>query len=354
MIATEEPPLCQALRLALRGHPAWAHAPLEPLPDKGLAHFHIRLAGTGVLARIPKQSQVGLPPELNLRHQQACFERAGASGHTPRLLGVLPASAHLPRGALLVTEILGRPAALPADLQAIAQALAALHALPLPPAAARAPLGDGPDPLRDLLAEVLAQAQHAAAARLEAESQRLLDAELDALRQLVQRPDRPQRRFIAFDAHPGNFLLRAAGDAVLVDLEKCRYSYPGLDLAHTTLYTSTTWDAAAQAVLSLEQVAGFYANWEHTAGPAIAAVVRPWHVPLRQSMWLWSLTWCCKWRALADQPARDPEAGEDWSAEHSDAALVRHVRERVDHYLSPAVIVRVRDELRGLQRAFAE
>jgi hypothetical protein len=26
---------------------------------------------------------------------------------------------------------------------------------------------------------------------------------------------------------------------------------------------------------------------------------RPWHGPLRRAMWLWSLTWCAKWRVLS-------------------------------------------------------
>ena len=45
------------LRGALRaaGHPG-AGAPLVPLADLGLAHVHVRLAGTGLIARIPKQS----------------------------------------------------------------------------------------------------------------------------------------------------------------------------------------------------------------------------------------------------------------------------------------------------------
>ena len=344
--------LNDGLRAALAPHAPWADAPLAPLPDTGLAHWHIRLVGTGVLARIPKQSQMGLPPADNLRHQQACFERAAACGHTPRLLAVLPATAHLPRGALLVEEIAGRPAALPADLPAIAQALAALHSLALPPPP-RAPLGDAADPLADLLHEIGTQAEHLDAAGLPPDARHRIDAELAQLQALVQQTDRPPRSLIAFDAHPGNFLLRGPGDAVLVDLEKCRYSHAGLDLAHATLYTSTTWDTRTHAVLTLPQVAGFYAAWERAVPAPLAAAARPWHVPLRRAMWLWSTTWCCKWRALAHQPAQRLPAGEDWSTEHSEAALAAHVRGRVDHYLSAPVLTRVQDELQALQAEFA-
>ena len=49
--------LAEALRSALiDARSPWADAPLEFLPDSGLAHAHLRLVGTGVLARIPKQS----------------------------------------------------------------------------------------------------------------------------------------------------------------------------------------------------------------------------------------------------------------------------------------------------------
>jgi hypothetical protein len=65
-------------------------------------------------------------------------------------------------------------------------------------------------------------------------------------------------------------------------------------------------------------------------------------------MWLWSITWCCKWRAVSGRPPQSPAQGEDWSAAHSDAELVAHVRDRVDHYLSDAVIARVLQELRAL------
>lgn len=341
------------LRRALRADPDGSDVMLVPLADKGLAHLHIQLCGTGLLARVPKQSQLGLSPEANLRHQQACFERARPSGHTPRLHRVLGASRELPRGALLVEEITGWPASLPADLPAIARALAGLHALPLPTPQARSPLADPADPLQELVAEVLRQATHLAAAALDEATHGRIEGELRQLQQLLLSTDRPSRHLIAFDAHPGNFLLGAPGHAVLVDLEKCRYGYPGLDLAHATLYTSTTWDVASSAVLSLEEVAGFYAEWEQAVGPGLAIAARPWHVPLRHAMWLWSLTWCCKWRALADRPPRAVAEGEDWSAAGSDPALVDHVRERVDHYLSPGAIGHVQEELAQLRRILA-
>lgn len=326
---------------------------LQALPDTGLAHDHVRLLGSGWLARIPKQSQMGLDAVHNLAYQRACFERAGASGHTPRLHGLLAPSQHLPRGALLVQEIVGRPARLPHDLGAIVAALAAIHALPLPAASQRAPLLDAPDPLRDVQQEMAAQAQHLTQARVAPAVLRAIASQRQALAAHVDRAARPTRHLIAFDGHPGNFLVRADGSAVLVDLEKCRYSHPGLDLAHATLYTSTTWDLASHAVLSLSEVAQAYRLWGQALGLASEAVsdaALPWAVPLRRAMWLWSVTWCAKWRVLSDRAVDASARGEDWSVERSDSALVCHVRERVDHYLSAPVVERMLQEFDALEQ----
>lgn len=343
-----------ALRAALQaqGHP-WAGVALEPLVDAGLAHDHVRLVGTGVLARLPKQSQMGWSADDNLAYQRACFERAAPGGHVPALHGVLPPSAALPRGGLLVEEIAGRPARLPDDLPAIARALAALHALALPAPAHRPPLRDAPDPLRDLHDEIAAQwalGSRAERSALAPETVQALDRGLQGLRALCDAPPRPARRLIAFDAHPGNFVLRPDGRAVLVDLEKARYGPPGLDLAHATLYTSTTWDRASRAVLTTAEAAAFHRDWEAAVGPACAAEARPWHGPLRHAMWLWSLSWCAKWCALSDRRPASGADGEDWSADRSDADLVGHVAERVNHYLHPDTVTRVMAGLEALER----
>jgi hypothetical protein len=348
--------------LAAQGSP-WANVPLARLKDKGLAHDHVCLCGTGVLARIPKQSQLQLSAQDNLTYQRACFERASAAGHAPHLRGILPTSAHLPRGALLVEEIVGRNAALPGDLALIVQALASIHALPLPDVADRHPLINSPDPLQAMLDEVSEQARHVPAAAVSSHVESVIHAELARLRNACAQGERPPRHLIAFDGHPGNFIIRGSVgspadsqpappvQAVLVDLEKCRYSYPGLDLAHATLYTSTTWDLDSHAVLEVAEVVGAYAAWGAAVGVRTAHAAKVWHVPLRRAMWLWSITWCAKWRALSGQAAHASADGEDWSTEHSGSALVAHVRGRVDHYLSPAVVGRVLQEFDALDQA---
>ncbi len=358
-----DPILMSLARALVAQDSPWAGAPLERLRDKGLAHDHVRLCGTGLLARIPKQSQMRLGAQDNLAYQSACFERAAAGGHTPLLRGLLSPCAFLPRGALLVEEIVGRNATLPGDLGRIVRALASIHGLPLPDAAHRQPLINADDPLAALLDEIADQAQHLTAACLDAPVSAAITQELNRLHLTCARTARPPRHLIAFDGHPGNFIIRDrpartapveasdASDAVLVDLEKCRYSYPGLDLAHATLYTSTTWDMESHAVLSLADVLGAYQTWSDNMAEKVAMAARPWHVPLRRAMWLWSVTWCAKWRVVSTSHSPATPDGEDWSEERSDEALIRHVRDRVDHYLSPAVVAQVREEFDRLDSA---
>ena len=325
----------------------WAGSDLEVLPDSGLAHTHVRLVGHGALARIPKQSQMNLAAAANLAYQAACFERACRSGHAPRLLDVLPPSEALPRGALIVEEIAGRPAALPHDVTAIMTAMARIHQLPLPAEDTRAPLTSAADPMTDLLAEIESQAEYLDAAQIDPSARRRIDVEIDRYRRLCAPPPRPPLCLISFDAHPGNFMVRADGRAVLVDLEKCRYSHASLDLAHATLYTSTTWDAANSAALSVDEVAGAYADWSREMGPS-AAAWNDWHLPLRRAMWLWSITWCAKWRVASSAASPTRSAGEDWSTDLSEPALIAHVRGRVDHCLSTAIVEQVLGEIDAL------
>ena len=324
--------LIPSLARALRAEGVAAGTP-ELMADTGLAHDHVRLAGTGCIARLPKQSQMQLGAAENLAYQAACFGRASASGHAPRLSHVLPPSEHLPRGGLVVDDIDGRPAHLPGDLPAIMAALAAIHALPLPDPAARPPLLDPADPLANLLAEITAQAAHLPAAH--PATRAIIERHIATLRDLANETPRPPKRLISFDAHPGNFLITPSGRAVLVDLEKARYSAPPLDLAHATLYTSTTWDVASHAVLTPQEVAQACTEWlAHLPGDERTAL-RPWILPMRRAMWLWSMTWCAKWRVLSGAETKADTSGEDWAADNSEAALVAHVRGRVDHYLDP-------------------
>jgi hypothetical protein len=352
--------LIEGLRHALMSQwPAgadWAQLLFEPLKAKGLAHDHVRLVGTGWLARIPKQSQMRLSATDNLVYQQACFSRASPAGHAPSCLRLIQACDALPRGALIVEEISGRAAHLPQDLPLMAASMAAMHRIALPPEQQAAPLLYAPDPLQAMWDEIQAQAAYLPRAELAGAVSVQIQLELEQFQALCQRSARPLRRLIAFDGHPGNFVIgQAAGKerAYLVDLEKCRYSYPGFDLAHATLYTSTTWDTDSTTVLSVDDVLSAYGAWGTQVDSTLAQDAQRWHLPLRRAMWLWSVTWCAKWRVASRAAAASGGDGEDWSAQNIEATLAAHVRERVDHYLSAGGIAIVRSEFDALARSFS-
>ena len=93
-----------------------------------------------------------------------------------------------------------------------------------------------------------------------------------------------------------------------------------------------------------------YRTWEQAMG-ADAAHAQAWQLPLRRAMWLWSVSWCAKWRVLSGAQRTAGADGEDWSGNRSDAALVNHVRERVQHYLSAPVVASVLAGFDALDRA---
>jgi len=326
---------------------------LIALPMRGVAHDHIRIGAGGGLLRIPRLSQWSMAPAENLAYQAACFRRAEPSGSTPRLLAVLPPdSAVLPRGALLVEAIDGRmPRLAPGlgdDLSALADSLARLHALPVPDARDRAPLVDhgaqSEASRRGPIGATLALLnQHAAfldRAELQPAARSLLAHELGKLRELAAAAaaqDQPVT-LVGTDTHPGNFLLRGDGRAILVDLEKMLYGAPAIDLAHVTLYTSTTWDRSIGQVLDIAETRRFYAAWRAAAPADLVRRSEPWLVPCRRLTWLRTVFWAAHWRVAA---ASDP----DWSASRIEPGLLAHIRGRVADFLDPETIGRVSADL---------
>lgn len=346
-------PNLAALQRALTLIPRFADLPagaLTLMPVKGLAHDHVEIAGTGLLLRVPRQSQYGFTAAENLTYQATCFERISASGHAPRLEALIPPEPALPMGALLVERIEGRAPRLPAELPALAEALAAIHALPLPAPEARPPLAEHADPVAGTLREIESQTPFLPRATLSEAARAEIEAELAWARGFDPASLGGEQPLVLalMDTHPGNFLIQANGRAIIVDLEKALYGSAGIDLAHATVYSSTTWDLDTYAELSVQEVAGFYRTYLAALPSAQAAALRPWLVPLRRLLFLRAITWCAKW-SVAQKEARRADkltAGstEDWSAENSDPDLIAHVAGRVAHYLEAETLRRMRAE----------
>ena len=340
----------EALAAALAaqpGGPAITADAVRPLPQKGIAHRHYRLAGTaGWLARVPKVSQFSLAAGDNLTYQAACFDRAAASGHTPRLHHLLAPTAGLPMGALVIDFIAGAPLRLAHDMAAVARCLAQVHGLPMPAPAARPPLADHTDPVAGTLAFIEDQARHIDAAVPVPEVRRALAEELAWARRFAGRvAGRAQpRALVLSDTHPGNFLRAGDGKAWFVDLEKALYGAPAVDLAHASLLTSTTWDIAAHGVLDRDAVMAFYGAYLAAVPAERAAALRPWLNDMRRLTWLRTTTWSCKWAATRPAAANgnaDETAG---TADAADRTLRAHIAERLRNFTAPETVARCRAE----------
>jgi hypothetical protein len=309
---------------------------LAPMTAKGVNHDHYRLGRSGLVLRVPRATPWAGDAEAQLASEAAAFERAEPAGVTPRFKAMLPISPALPRGALVVEEIAGRLAQLPCDLPAIAQALARLHALPMPTPEKRAPLPDhGPSgPFAATLAVIAQQREFLAQVDLARETRAALEEEYAEAERLAGRvtPAEQPLALVGTDTHPGNFIIRKDGDAVLVALERVCYGSPAIDLAHATLYTSTTWDLDVQAVLTADEVVDFHRRYFEMAGAARASALRPWLLPARRLTWLRTMMWAVRLRALSErgQLALAPD-------------LARHITRRLDDFFSPATVARVRE-----------
>lgn len=283
------PPRRTALAAALaadRAYGAVGAGDLVELPHRGLAHRHWRVRGKAVLLRVPLAGGTGAA--MALERQAEAFRRMSASGHAPKLLGVLAPSAGLPGGALIVEEIRGRAPVVPRDFAALAAALAAIHDLNLPPSSGRAPLPSPDEPFAATLATIERHLESAWPS-LNAAIRTQLAAERDWARSYAARHGavlrKAPRTLIVTDAHPRNFVLRADGRAVCVDLEKAMYAHPAIDLAHATLPAAIAWGRAGERVGDADRER-FFAAYFDRRGRAVEAAIRPTLPAIQRLVWL--------------------------------------------------------------------
>lgn len=318
-------------------------AMLVPLPRKGTSNDHFRLGDLktergGLVARVPRFSHSGHDRRENLANQSMGFQRANGSGHTPQLHHLVPIVPGVPTGALIVDLIEGRAPRLPADMPALATAFAALHAVPVPPADKRL-LATVTDPVAAMLAVIEAHAPCFDAAALSADARAMIGAELAWARGFdpAGLPALPPR-FVVSDAHPGNFLIDAAGKAWFTDLDKAHWGAVPIDLAHASLPTSTGWDPDVTGSLSDADIVAFHAAWRRRADPDLAAACAPWWRPLRRLTWLRTMSFMARWQT---DWAHNPATGS------RDAAMDRHFAAHIEACFRPAAIAATRRQWSG-------
>ncbi len=190
-------------------------------------------------------------------------------------------------------------------------------------------------PIAATLAFIEQQREFLARVALAPTTRAALDAELVWAERYVAEasPAGQPLALVGTDTHPGNFIIRADGSAVLVDLERVCYGSPAIDLAHATLYTSTTWDLEVQAALSRAEVESFYQYYLTAAGAERTAQLRPGLLPARRLTWLRTMMWATRWLALAERDALTVEV-----------RLRDHIAERLEDFFRPETVARVRAE----------
>src|SRR5437660_1846313 len=224
------------------------------LPATGTAHGHVRLQN-GLLARVAYAHEGDPAAAGRLQVQAAAFRHLAPAGRTPRLHEVIEPRGGLPGGALVVDFVEGRAPRLPGELELMADTLARIHALPLPPVGSPIPRQSNPF-LETLEGVELNAARFLDKAMPDQGARAEIAEELRAMRGMslaLAREAQPLTVALA-DTHPGNFIVDAAGIAWFVDLEKVHVGSPAIDLAHATLPTSTLWHPDVGALLSRDAV----------------------------------------------------------------------------------------------------
>jgi len=301
------------------------------LPATGTAHGHVRLQN-GLLARVAYAHEGDPAAAGRLQVQAAAFRHLAPAGRTPRLHEVIEPHPGLPGGALVVDFIEGRAPRLPGELDAMAETLARIHSLPLPPAGSPIPRQNNPfletlETIERAAMRFLDKAVPDPGARAEiAEELRAMRAMALALGRQAQ----PLTMALA-DTHPGNFVVDGAGIAWFVDLEKVHVGSAAIDLAHATLPTSTLWHSSDAKALSRDEVRRFYDSYLARVGRKAAEAQRPWLVPMRRLTWLRTTLFMARWRVETRSP-RDPSDPAQWS----DAGLEPEMRVQYDARIDKA------------------
>jgi aminoglycoside phosphotransferase (APT) family kinase protein len=315
----------------------------EALPATGTAHGHTRL-GDGRLARIAYAYEGDPTAAARLHVQAEAFRCLQPAGRTPRLHEVIEPQPGLPGGALIVDFIDGRAPHLPDQLDAMAETLAAIHALPLPPATS--PIPRQTDPFLETLAAVettaarfLDKAVPDPGARAElADELRLMRGMAPSLGK------RPQPLTVALaDSHPGNFIVDRSGTAWFVDLEKVHVGSPAIDLAHATLPTSTLWHPDVGKLLRRGDVQSFYDDYRARLDRENAEALAPWLQPMRRLTWLRTTAFMARWRVETRSPRDSANAGQ-WSDSGLEPRMKQHIDVRIDYCFRRDVIRSIRSE----------
>ena len=315
----------------------------EALPATGTAHGHVRLRD-GRLARIAYAYENDPTAAARLHQQAESFRYLQPAGCTPRLHEIVEPHRGLPGGALLVDFIEGHAPRLPDELDALAESLAAIHALPLPPATSPIPRQAHPF-IETLQAVEVNAARFLDKAVPDPGARAEIADELGAMRALAPMLGTLAHPLVVAlaDTHPGNFIVDSKGTAWFVDLEKVHVGSPAIDLAHATLPTSTLWHPDVGTLLTRAEVQSFYDDYLALLNREQAKALAPWLVPMRRLTWLRTTLFMARWRVETRAPCDPANAGQ-WSDGGLEPRMRQHIDARIDECFRRDTIRAIRSE----------
>jgi aminoglycoside phosphotransferase (APT) family kinase protein len=226
----------------------------------------------------------------------------------------------------------------------MAETLALIHALPLPPT--NSPIPRQNNPFLETLEGIELNAMRFLDKAVPDQGSRAeIAEELRMMRGMALafgRQTQPLTVALA-DTHPGNFIVDRAGLAWFVDLEKVHVGSPAIDLAHATLPTSTLWHPDVGSLLSRDDVQAFQENYLARLAKKQAGALRPWIAPMRRLTWLRTTLFMARWR-VETRSSRDPANTTQWSDAGLDPKMKRHIDARIDQCFMRETIRSIRSE----------
>lgn len=314
--------------------------PLRPLRLRSLSHEHVRVSNFGVV-RMP----IALASDQHWTEwadfQAHAYGTLGRFGLAPRFFASIDSCPALPWGGALVGYAPGRLPRLPRDFPALARFLAKMHQLPVPPQDMRS-LTYHSEPLLAVKQLIFEQARHMADAPISEGTRKILEAELTWLDGFSQsgwvRMGAPPLGLTLGRAHPGDFVINEAGEAVLLDVENLHYGLSILDVGALSIYPAIMWDMGVKSDLVESDIVDFNRHYLDALSSPFRAQYAPWLQIGRRIATLRMLTWCCMWLVRHRRP------GDQWAADKRPPGIMTHVLTQAQHLVSESVVGALRTE----------
>ena len=280
--------------------PAGTELALSPL---GQGEYNLNYSflhpetGQRLVLRLNTGSQMHL--DRQIEYEFSALQALLPSGRTPRPLFCDGSS--LPWGALVMEWLPGRSLRYETDLEAAAEILSDIHALPVPPDCA---LLSPASPARSIYGECLAMAErYLTWDRADLAAARLLETLIREIGRLPLEGGGGPRCMVNTELNSGNFLINEGARSYLVDWEKPLLSEAAQDLAHFLAPTTTFWKT--DDILDQEAVGRFLRAYRRAAAGRFDTGTLTQRLPLFLTVTcLRGVSWCAMALREYEEPGR--------------------------------------------------